>query len=74
MFLGNGLANTFPRSSRGTAGKRGVSARSVPRSYIEDNWGDQVSCVLESVKRGLERGDRGITVVGAVTRKRLVTH
>jgi hypothetical protein len=31
------------------------SNRSVPRSYKEDNWGDQVSSVRESVKRGLER-------------------
>jgi hypothetical protein len=27
----------------------------VPRSYFEENWGDQVSSVRESVKRGLER-------------------
>jgi hypothetical protein len=32
-----------------------------------------VSSVLESVKRGLEPGGRGIAIVGAVTRKRLVT-
>jgi hypothetical protein len=34
--------------------KRGVSTWSVPRSYIEDNWGVPVSSVRESVKRGLE--------------------
>jgi hypothetical protein len=34
---------------------------------------DQVSSVWESVKRILETGGRGITTVGAVTRKRLVT-
>jgi uncharacterized protein (DUF1501 family) len=32
----------------------GVSTRSVPRSYKEDNWGDHVSSVWKSVKRGLE--------------------
>jgi hypothetical protein len=42
-------------------------------SYKEDNGGDQVSSVRESVKRGLEPGDRGIAIVEAVTRKRLVT-
>jgi hypothetical protein len=45
----------------------------VPRSYLEDNWGDPVSSVRESVKRGLEHGSRGIAIVGAVTRKRPVT-
>jgi hypothetical protein len=39
----------------------------------EDNWGEQVSSVRESVKRGLEAGGRGIAIVEAVTRKRLVT-
>jgi hypothetical protein len=33
----------------------GVSTRSVARSYKEENWGDQVNSVRESVKRGLER-------------------
>jgi hypothetical protein len=32
----------------------GVSTRSVPRVYKEDNWSDQVSSLPESVKRGLE--------------------
>jgi hypothetical protein len=27
----------------------------MPRSYLEDNWGHQVSSVQESLKRGLER-------------------
>jgi hypothetical protein len=46
----------------------------VPRSFKEDNWGNQVSSVLESVKkgvswkgaavqRGLERGSRGLATV-----------
>jgi hypothetical protein len=26
----------------------------MPRSYLEENWGDRVSSVQESVKRGLE--------------------
>jgi hypothetical protein len=72
--------------------------RSVPRSYKEDNLGDQVSSVREAVKkrdrrkefctrvceekfswkgaaiqRELEPGGRGIVIVGAVTRKRLLT-
>jgi hypothetical protein len=33
----------------------GFSTRSVPRSYKEDNWGNQISSLWESVKRGLER-------------------
>jgi hypothetical protein len=45
----------------------------VPRSYLEDNWVDPVGSVRESVKKGLEPGGRGIAIVGAVTRKRLVT-
>jgi hypothetical protein len=28
---------------------------SVPRSYIEDSWGDHVSSAWEAVKRGPER-------------------
>jgi hypothetical protein len=32
-----------------------------------------VSSVRKSVKRGLEPGGRGIAIVGALTRKRLVT-
>jgi hypothetical protein len=32
----------------------GFSTRSVARSYKEDNWGDQISSVLETVKRDLE--------------------
>jgi hypothetical protein len=46
---------------------------SVPRSYLEDNWDDTVSSVRESVKRGLDPGSRGITIVGAVTRIGLIT-
>jgi hypothetical protein len=33
----------------------GISTRSVPRSYLEDNRRDQVSSVREFVKRGFER-------------------
>jgi hypothetical protein len=32
-----------------------ISTWSVPRSYFEDNWSDQVSSVQASVKRGLVR-------------------
>jgi hypothetical protein len=50
------------------------SAWDVPRSYKEDNWGDQVSSVWGSVKkrsrwkgaavqRGLEPGSRELTIV-----------
>jgi hypothetical protein len=47
----------------------------VPRSHLEDNWGYQVSSVVygESLRRGLEPGGTGIAIVGAVTRKHLVT-
>jgi hypothetical protein len=46
---------------------------SVLGRYKEENWIDQSSFVWESVKRRLEPGGRGIAVVGAVTKKRLVT-
>jgi hypothetical protein len=46
---------------------------SVLRSYEEDNCGDQVSSVRESVKRRLEPGGREIAIVGAITRKYVVT-
>jgi hypothetical protein len=32
------------------------STRYVPRSFKEDNWGNQVSSIWEAVKRGLESG------------------
>jgi hypothetical protein len=46
----------------------------MPRSYKEDNWGNQVSSVWEAVKkrdslkgatvqRGLEPGSRGLAIV-----------
>jgi hypothetical protein len=34
--------------------KRGIPKWSVPRSYVEDNWGKPVSSVRESVKKLLE--------------------
>jgi hypothetical protein len=51
-----------------------LSAQAVPRSYKEDNWGNQVSSVRESVKkrvswkkaaiqRGIQRGSRRISTV-----------
>jgi hypothetical protein len=42
---------------------------------IDSTYGieELVSSVRGSVKRGVESGDRGIAIVGAVTRKRLVT-
>jgi hypothetical protein len=30
-----------------------LSTRAVPRSYKEDNWGNQVTSVWQSVKRGV---------------------
>jgi hypothetical protein len=47
-----------------------------PCHVLEENWVDQVrsvSSVRESVKRGLESGGRGIAIVGAVTKKHVVT-
>jgi hypothetical protein len=59
-FLGNGSVNTFPQQRIDAQQKRyiwkkGASLLSVTRSYLEDNWGDQVSSVRASVKKGLER-------------------
>jgi hypothetical protein len=45
---------------------------SVPRCYKEGTKSVD-SSVQESVKRGLETGGRGIVIVGAVSRKRLLT-
>jgi hypothetical protein len=48
------------------------STRSVQRCYKQDTR-LELSFVRESAKRGLELGGREIAIVGAVTRKRLVT-
>jgi hypothetical protein len=54
------------------------STRPVPRNYKEDNWGNQVNSVQESVKkelvgRGLPfREDLSAEPEEAVTRERLV--
>jgi hypothetical protein len=59
------------------------STRAVPRSYKEENWGNQVSSVRESVKKRIrwkgaaiqarfERWSRKISNVKAVARERLV--
>jgi hypothetical protein len=78
QFLGNRSVNTFPQqrttcNSGDTVGNGLCFIWSVSRSYKEDNWSGQVSSVRESVKRELEPGGRGIAIVRAVTRKRLVT-
>jgi hypothetical protein len=45
------------------------------RDVISKGQGQSlVSSVRESMKRGFEPGDREITIVGAVTRKHLVTY
>jgi hypothetical protein len=46
---------------------------SVPSGYNQGNVRAYFSSVRENVKEGLEPGERGIFIVGAVTRKRLVT-
>jgi hypothetical protein len=35
------------RNNRATVGNRVLSTWSVPRSYLENNWGDRVSSVRE---------------------------
>jgi hypothetical protein len=58
-----------------------LSAQSVPRSYKEYNWDNQVSYIRESVKNGTEPlFEEYVSVeaeesplLDAVTRKRLVT-
>jgi hypothetical protein len=51
-----------------------LSVRAVPRSYKEENWGDQAISVRKSAKKrinlkgaavqtGLEHGSRGIAIV-----------
>jgi hypothetical protein len=58
-------------------GRTVFSTWSVPRGYKRDEVWNLVqlgfSSVLESLKRGLEPGGRGIVIVGAVARKRLIT-
>jgi hypothetical protein len=42
-------------------------------SYLEDNWGDEVSSVRDSVKRGLERVKlKKYSLLEAAVRGRLV--
>jgi hypothetical protein len=74
MFLGNGSINTFPQQRIEAqqwryCWKLGVS---VPRSCLEDNWGDQATSVRASVKRGLERVKLKSPLLEAVARERLV--
>jgi hypothetical protein len=46
----------------------------VPRSYLEDNWGDPISSVRESGKRELERVKlKNLRSSPAVARERLKT-
>jgi hypothetical protein len=60
--MGNGSVNTFLllgsryliMQQSDYSNGNGVSAWSVQRSFLEDNGGDSVSSVWESVKRGLE--------------------
>jgi hypothetical protein len=59
QFLGNGSVHTFQQQRIDAqqwryCWKWCVPAWSVPRSYKDNNWGDQVSSVRESVRRGLE--------------------
>jgi hypothetical protein len=44
----------------------------MPRSYKEDNWGDQISSVRESVKRIRGREAKEFLLLEAVSRERLV--
>jgi hypothetical protein len=53
---GQGLGKHVPTAKNRRATielllEAGFSTRSVPRSYKEDNWGDQVSSVWESEER-----------------------
>jgi hypothetical protein len=54
-------------------GRAVFSTWSVTRYFKARDEVSSVSSVRESVKRGLEPGNRGIAIVGAVTRKHLVT-
>jgi hypothetical protein len=59
-----------------------VSARAMPRSYKEDNWGNQVSCVSlrrkwsvsrePSFREGFSAEDEESPLLEAVVRERLV--
>jgi hypothetical protein len=67
---------TFPAATRHQRNNRRAvfSMWSVPRRYKQATRLDQVvSPVWESLKKELEPGGRGMTIVVAVTRKRLVT-
>jgi hypothetical protein len=82
-FPGNGSVNTFPllgsrflimQQLDHNNGKIVFSLWSVPRCYTQGAGLDSVdSSERESVKIGLQPGGRGIGIVGAVTRKRLIT-
>jgi hypothetical protein len=82
LLLRNVSINTFPFVrqqilNNETVGlqqcKRGLSAWSVRRSYLEDSWVHPVSSVRGVCEERTGAGGRGIAVVGAVVRKRLVT-
>jgi hypothetical protein len=51
----------------------GFSTRSVPWSYKEDDSGDLVQFCTEVCEERLQPGDSGIAIVGAITRKHLIT-
>jgi hypothetical protein len=79
-FLGNGSVNMSPflgsrfliMQQLDYNNGRGVFTMwSVPR--YKEGTRLVLSSVWESVKRGLQPGSRGITIVGAVIRKRVVT-
>jgi hypothetical protein len=41
-----------------------MTTRSAPRSYKEENWGNQVQLVAASqLCKGLEHGSKGIAIV-----------
>jgi hypothetical protein len=56
-LLGNDSINTFPRQRTRIREWKMLSARALPKSYKEDNWGNQVSSLREAVKRRLESGN-----------------
>jgi hypothetical protein len=69
-LLGNGSVNTFPRQRITIQEWTVLSARAVPRSYKEDNWGDQINTLWKSevmsqgqlVKGQLEESWKGAAI------------
>jgi hypothetical protein len=73
-FLGDGSVNTFTQQTDTNATMVQQQRNGVFYVVRVSMLQRELSSVRESVKRGLEPGGGGIVIVGAVTKKRIVTY